>query len=45
MIVPPSYIKQVGWDEFGRKPVGSGAFKFKEWERDVRVVLEANDTY
>ena len=45
MIVPPGYIKQVGWDEFGRKPVGSGAFKFKEWERDVRVVLEANDAY
>ena len=45
MVVPPGYIKQVGWDEFGRKPVGSGAFKFKEWERDVRVVLEANDAY
>jgi len=45
MIVPPGYIKQAGWDEFGRKPVGSGAFKFKEWERDVRVVLEANDAY
>ena len=25
--------------------MGSGAFKFKEWERDVRVVLEANDAY
>jgi peptide/nickel transport system substrate-binding protein len=45
MIVPPGYIKQVGWDEFGQKPVGTGAFKFKEWERDVRVVLEANDAY
>jgi len=45
MIVPPGYVKQVGWDEFGRRPVGSGAFKFKEWERDVRVVLEANDAY
>jgi peptide/nickel transport system substrate-binding protein len=45
MIVPPGYIKQVGWDEFGRKPVGTGAFKFKDWERDVRVVLEANDSY
>ena len=22
MIVPPGYIKQVGWDEFGKKPVG-----------------------
>src|SRR5262249_13965243 len=45
MIVPPGYVKQVGWDEFAKKPVGSGAFKFKEWERDVRVVLEANDSY
>jgi peptide/nickel transport system substrate-binding protein len=45
MIVPPGYVKQVGWDEFGRKPVGSGAFRLKEWERDVRVVLEANDAY
>jgi peptide/nickel transport system substrate-binding protein len=45
MIVPPGYVKQVGWDEFGRKPVGTGAFKFKEWEKDVRVVLEANDSY
>ena len=45
MIVPPGYIKQVGWDELGKKPVGTGAFKFKEWERDVRVVLDANDAY
>jgi len=30
MIVPPGYVKQVGWDEFGKKPVGSGAFKYKE---------------
>src|SRR6266545_4105507 len=45
MIVPPGYIKKVGWDEFGRKPVGTGAFKFREWEKDVRVVLDANDAY
>ena len=45
MIVPPGYVKQVGWDEFAKKPVGSGAFKYKEWEKDVRVVLEANDAY
>ena len=45
MIVPPGYVKKVGWDEFGRKPVGTGAFKFKEWEKDVKVVLEANDGY
>jgi ABC-type transport system substrate-binding protein len=41
MIVPPGYIKQAGWDEFGRKPVGSGAFKFKEWERAKRMLTQA----
>ena len=45
MIAPPRYVKQVGWEEFGRHPVGTGAFKFKEWDKDVRVVLEANDQY
>jgi len=45
MILPPGYVKKVGWDEFGRKPVGTGAFKFREWEKDVRVVLDANDAY
>ena len=45
MIMPPKYVQQVGWEEFGRRPVGTGAFKFKEWVRDVRVVFEANDGY
>ena len=45
MMVPPRYIKQVGMEEFGRRPVGTGPFKFKEWQKDVRVVLEANDQY
>lgn len=45
MIVPPRYIKEVGFEEFGRRPVGTGAFKLKEWEKEVRVVLEANDQY
>jgi peptide/nickel transport system substrate-binding protein len=44
-MTPPKYVAKVGWEEFGRRPVGTGAFKFKDWQRDVRVVLEANDTY
>ncbi|OBQ46197.1 peptide-binding protein [Halodesulfovibrio spirochaetisodalis] len=27
------------------KPVGAGPFKFKEWDRGEKVVLEANDNY
>jgi peptide/nickel transport system substrate-binding protein len=45
MIMPPGYVKKVGWEEFGRKPVGTGAFKLREWQKDVRVVLEAHDGY
>jgi peptide/nickel transport system substrate-binding protein len=45
MILPPSYVKKVGAEEFGRKPVGTGPFKLREWEKDVRVVLDANDAY
>jgi peptide/nickel transport system substrate-binding protein len=45
MLVPPKYIAKVGWEEFGKHPVGTGAFKFKEWTRDVRVVFDANDGY
>lgn len=45
MIMPPKYTKKVGFEEFGRRPVGTGAFKFREWERDVRVVMDANDGY
>ena len=44
-IMPPGYVQKVDWEEFGRKPVGTAAFKFKEWEKDVRVVLEANDAH
>ena len=27
------------------KPVGAGPFKFKEWDRGTKIVLEANDNY
>ena len=27
------------------KPVGAGPFRFKEWDRGAKVVLEASDTY
>ncbi|HEY4908391.1 MAG TPA: ABC transporter substrate-binding protein, partial [Methylomirabilota bacterium] len=44
-IVPPKYIAQVGDAAFAVKPVGTGPFKFVEWVKDERLVLEANKDY
>ncbi len=44
-MIPPEYHKKVGENEFLNNPVGTGAFKFKEWRRGDRIVFEANPDY
>ena len=44
-IVPAKLVQEVGMDEFDRKPVGTGAFKFVEWLPDERIVLTKNADY
>ena len=44
-MLPPQYLKQVDWKDFALKPIGTGPYKFVEWVKDDRVVLEANDAY
>ncbi|HEY7141901.1 MAG TPA: ABC transporter substrate-binding protein [Methylomirabilota bacterium] len=44
-IVPPKYIAQVGDAGFAVKPVGTGPYKFVEWVKDERLVLDANKDY
>ncbi|MBP3041223.1 ABC transporter substrate-binding protein [Bacillaceae bacterium Marseille-Q3522] len=44
-VLPKNYFEEVGLEEFLKNPVGSGPYKFSEWIRDDRVVLEANDEY
>ena len=42
---PAKYFAEQGPDEFGKKPIGTGPFKFTEWIKDTRVGLEANEQY
>ena len=44
-IVPPKYVAQVGDAGFAVKPVGTGPYRFVEWIKDDRLVLEANKDY
>ncbi|MGQ0569437.1 MAG: glutathione ABC transporter substrate-binding protein [Armatimonadota bacterium] len=40
----PTAIRRLGAD-YGRQPVGTGVFRFKEWVRGDRVVVSRNDDY
>lgn len=44
-IVPPAYVKEVGDQEYGRQPVGTGPFLLEEWVRGDHVTLVRNDAY
>jgi peptide/nickel transport system substrate-binding protein len=44
-IIPHAYVEKVGDAEFAAKPIGSGPYKFIEWRKDDRVILEANPDY
>ncbi len=44
-ICPPGLIRRVGLEAFARHPVGTGPYKFVEWERNDHITLERNEAY
>ena len=44
-IVPKAYVERVGDAEFNLKPMGSGPYRLREWQKGVQVTLQANEAY
>ena len=44
-ILPEKYFNQIGKEEFGRKPIGTGAYKFDKWLNDGSIKLTMNENY
>ena len=42
--LPPVAAEAAG-DQFGLAPIGTGAFKFKEWVQDSHIEIERNEDY
>ncbi len=43
-VVPQEEVERYG-EDFGRNPVGTGAFKLREWQLGQRLVIERNPDY
>jgi peptide/nickel transport system substrate-binding protein len=44
-ILPPAYVKGKGDAFIAKNPVGSGPYRFVEWARGQRLVVEASPSY
>src|SRR5262249_41436572 len=45
LLMPPKMLKEQGIQALIAKPTGTGPFKFVQWVRDERLVLEKNPDY
>ncbi|MGH7264727.1 MAG: ABC transporter substrate-binding protein [Candidatus Rokuibacteriota bacterium] len=44
-MLPPKYVREKGGAALAVNPVGTGPFRFVEWKKGDRLVLEANEQY
>ncbi|WP_346234998.1 ABC transporter substrate-binding protein [Lysinibacillus telephonicus] len=44
-MLPKKYIEENGWDYFLENPIGTGPYKYVEWVRDDRIVMEPFEDY
>jgi peptide/nickel transport system substrate-binding protein len=44
-IVPPAYVQEVGDEQYGLKPIGTGPFVLDEWVRGDHITLARNENY
>ncbi len=45
LVMPAKALKELGPQKLAEKPIGTGPFRFVEWKRDERLVLERNPDY
>ena len=44
-VYPPKYYQESGAEKFGTAPVGTGPYKFVDWQKGSRIVFEPHPTY
>jgi peptide/nickel transport system substrate-binding protein len=44
-IVPKAYVEKVGNDEFAKRPIGAGSFRWVDYKQDVYVEVEAVENH